>query len=104
MKATFFLKVKFMSNSVRKAPPCLHVTEKGRYSPHLVVKDDEEYLGVTFVQGKSVEFDEETDAIAMAIYEDVGYDKLVKGAEFFIMEGPHIVGEGRVENIEVMSF
>ena len=39
---------------------------------------------------------EENDMIVESIYEGVGYHKLVEGAEFFIMEGPHVVGEGIV--------
>ena len=69
---------------------------KTRYSPHLVIKGDDEYLGVTFVEGAVCEYDKEMDAIIELIYEGVGYYKLVKGAEFSIMEGPHIVGEGIV--------
>ncbi len=95
------VKVKFFSNSIRKNPPCFNADTGIRYSPHLVIKGDEEYLGVTFVDGDACVYDKEMDAIVVSVYEGVGYHKLVKGAAFLIMEGPHIVGEGIVEDIEM---
>lgn len=105
MNELYWLKVKFFSNSMGKNPPCLCINaEMGiRYSPHLVVKGDEEHLGVTFVDGDACVYDKEIDAIVVSLYEGVGYHKLVKGAEFLIMEGPHIVGEGIVEDVEIDS-
>ena len=96
MQDLYFVKVKFYSNSIRKKPPCI---DRGRYSPHLVVEGDIEYLGVTFVDGNISVFDNETDAIVVAPYDAVGYHKLVKDAKFLIKEGPHTVGEGIVEDI-----
>lgn len=34
-----------------------------RYSPHLVVKGDEEYLGVTFVDGDDCVYDKEMETL-----------------------------------------
>ena len=63
------------------------------------MKDDGEYLGVTFLDGDVCVFDKEIDAIVVSIYEGVGYYKLVKDVEFLVMEGSHIVGEGIVKEI-----
>lgn len=98
MQDLYFVKVKFYSNSIRKALPVL-TANSGRYSPHFVVEGDIEYLGVTFVDGDVSVFDKETDAIVITPYDGVGYHKLVKGAKFLIKEGPHTVGEGIVEDI-----
>ena len=100
MNELYWVKVKFFSNSIRKNPPCFNAEMGIRYSPHLVVKGDEEYLGVTFADGDACVYDKEIDAIVVSLYEGVGYHKLVKGAEFLIMEGPHIVGEGIVKDVE----
>ena len=48
MQDLYFVKVKFYSNSIRKALPVL-TAYSGRYSPHFVVEGDIEYLGVTCV-------------------------------------------------------
>ncbi len=101
MNELYWVKVKFFSNSIRKNPPSFNAEMGIRYSPHLVVKGDEEYLGVTFTDGDACVYDKEIDAIVVSLYEGVGYHKLVKGAEFLIMEGPHIVGEGMVKDVEV---
>lgn len=95
----YLVKVKFFSNSIRKNPPCFKTDTGIRYSPHLVVKGDEEYLGVSFEDGDGCEYNKEIDAIVVPLYEGVGYHKLIKGVEFLIMEGPHIVGEGMVKDV-----
>ena len=91
----YLVRVKFFKNDIREKVPNFSA-DMVRYLPHLVVKGDDEYLGVNFVDGGDCEFDEENDMIVESIYEGVGYHKLVEGAEFFIMEGPHVVGEGIV--------
>ena len=96
MQDLYFVKVKFYSNGIRKEPPCI---DKERYSPHLIVDGDIEYLGVTFIDGSISIFDTEIDAIVVAPYDGVGYYKLVKNTKFLIKEGPHTVGEGFVEDI-----
>lgn len=97
MNNLYLVKVNFFSNSIRKIPPCSKTEAGMRYSPHFVVKGDGEYLGVTFVDMDNCVFDKEFDTIVVSVYEGVGYHKLVKGTEFSIMEGPHIVGNGIVE-------
>ena len=97
MHDLYLVKVKFFSNSIREKPPCINLEMEVRYSPHLVVKGDIEYLGVSFVDGNIGVFDKEIDAIVVSIYEGVSYHKLVKDTEFWIVEGPHIVGEGIVK-------
>ncbi len=99
MNDLYLVKVKYFSNSIRKKPPCLKPEKGMRYSPHFVVKGDEEYLGVTFTDGDESVFDKEIYALAVSIYEGVGYHKLVNDAEFLIMEGPYIVGEGVVKEV-----
>ena len=47
--------VKFFSKK-RRTPPNL---TSGKYYPHLVIKGDTEYLGVTFIDGEEVVFDKE---------------------------------------------
>ncbi len=99
MHNLYLVKVKFFSSSIRKNLPCFKADTGIRYSPHFVVKGDEEYLGVSFVDGDACEYDKEIDVIVVSLYDGVGYHKLIKCAEFLIMEGPHIVGEGMVEDV-----
>ncbi len=99
MNESYWVRVKFFSNSIRKKPPCFKLDKGIRYSPHLVVRGDGEYLGVSFEDGDVCAFDEEVDAIVVPLYENVDYNKLVKDVEFSIMEGPHIVGEGIVKEV-----
>lgn len=96
---SYWVEVKFFSNSIRKKPPCFKADTGIRYSPHFVVKGDGEYLGVSFENGDICVYDKEIEAIVVPLYEGVGYHKLVKGAEFLIMEGPHVVGEGVVRDV-----
>ena len=104
MQDLYLVKVKFFSNSTRETPPCINPEMEKWYSPHLIVKGDREYLGVRFVDGNISVFDEEIDAIVVSLYEGVGYHKLVKDTEFLIMEGPHTVGEGLVEEVHKGEF
>lgn len=69
------------------------------YRPHLLVKGDTEYLGVCFINGDLSGFNQVTDALVLPVYSGVNYNKLEVGVIFFIMEGPHIVGEGIVKDI-----
>lgn len=69
----------------------------GNYRPHFVIKNDSEYLGVQFVDGEDFVFEKEILGIVQPIYtETVDYGKLIQGAEFFILEGKNLVGEGVV--------
>ena len=71
----------------------------GKYSPHIVVKGTEEHLEVNFIDGEDVIFDKPIQANALPIYETVDYSAIQAGAEFLIMEGSTIVGEGIVKEI-----
>ena len=71
----------------------------GKYSPYIVVKGSEEHLEVNFIDGEVVIFDQPIRANALPVNEDVDYSSLQVGAEFFIMEGSAIVGEGLVKEI-----
>ncbi len=84
MNDFYLIKVIFFANSIRKNLPRFNADRGIRYSPHLVIKGNEEYLGVTFVDGDACVYDKEIDAMVVSVYEGVGYHKLVKGAEFFI--------------------
>lgn len=87
------ISVTFFSGK-RETPPYLH-----NYRPHLVVKDDNEYLGVCFIEGSACEFNEAVITIVLPVYENVHYNKLAINTPFFVMEGSNIVGEGVVEDI-----
>ncbi len=65
----------------------------------MMVKGDDEYLGVRFIDGMECVFDSEDYAEVLFMYDGVAYHKLRVGTEFFIMEGGNAVGEGRVEDI-----
>ena len=87
--------VRFFSKK-RKTSPNL---TNGKYNPHLVIKGNIEYLGVTFIDGEEVAFDKEIIASALPLYEGVDYSGLTKGTKFMIMEGGNIVGEGIVNEV-----
>lgn len=92
---TLICLVTFFSKK-RKTPPNL---TNGKYNPHLVIKDDTEYLGVTFIDGEEVVFDKEIMASALPLYEEIDYSALTEGTKFMIMEGGNIVGEGIVNEV-----
>ena len=71
----------------------------GKYSPQIVVKGTDEHLEVNFIDGEDVIFDNSIRANALPINEDVDYSSLQVGAEFLILEGSLIVGEGLVKEI-----
>mgnify|MGYP000170085487 CR=1 FL=1 len=80
----------------RRTPPNLN---NGKYSPHLVIKASEQLLGVNFIDGEDVIFDKPIQANALPVYKTVDYSAIQAGAEFLIMEGGNIVGEGIVKAI-----
>ena len=80
----------------RRTPPNLN---NGMYYPHIVIKGTEEYLGINFIDGEDVIFDQQIGANALPVYETVDYSALQAGTEFLIMEGGNIVGEGIVKEI-----
>lgn len=71
----------------------------GKYRPHIVIKGTEEQLGINFIDGEDVIFNQPIRANALPVNEDVDYSSLKVGAEFLIMEGSTIVGEGIVKEI-----
>lgn len=80
----------------RRTPPNLN---NGKYCPHLVIKSSTQRLGVNFIDGEDVIFDKPTHANALPVNEDIDYSALQVGAEFLIMEGGNVVGEGIVKEI-----
>ena len=86
---TFFSKKK-------RTPPNLN---NGMYYPHFVIKGTEEYLGINFIDGEDVIFDQPVRANALPIKEDIDHSVLQVGTEFLIMEGGNVVGEGIVKEI-----
>ena len=80
----------------RRTPPNLN---NGKYCPHFVIKGAEQLLGVNFIDGEDVIFDQPVRANALTVYETVDYSALQAGTEFLIMEGGNIVGEGIVKEI-----
>lgn len=87
--------VTFFSKKNTK-PPNLN---NGKYSPHIVVKGTKEPIEVNFIDGEDVIFDKPIQANALPVYETVDYSTIQAGAEFLIMEGGNIVGEGIVKAI-----
>ena len=71
----------------------------GRYNPHIVVKCTVEHIKINFIDSEDVTFDQPIRANALPVNEDVDYSSLKVGAEFLIMEGSTIVGEGIVQEI-----
>ena len=84
----------------RRIPPNLN---NGIYYPHFVIKGTEEYLGINFIDGEDVIFDKPIQANALPVYETVDYSAIQAGAEFLIMEGGNIVGEGIVKEILIVD-
>lgn len=80
----------------RSIPPNLN---NGKYCPNLVIKGSEQLLGVNFIDGEDVIFDQPIRANALPVNEDIDYSALQAGTEFFIMEGSNVVGEGIVKEI-----
>ena len=76
----------------------LRMTGRPAYSPHLRVGPTGESLGVAFVDGNPevVSPGERGIATVLLMYERVNYAALAPGAEFEVLEGPNVVGRGRV--------
>ncbi len=80
----------------RQSPPSLR---GGLYRPHFRVGEKGEYLGVAFVDGPGqLAFGQIAKAVVVLIYcdDNFDYEPLGDGACFEVMEGPHVVGHGRV--------
>lgn len=52
-----------------------------------MVKGDNRYLGISFIEGDAMDFDIWIKCIVYLFYEKVDYSQLVVGAKFYIMEG-----------------
>lgn len=68
------------------------------YRPHIIMEDDKEYLGIRFFDIEKRELGQRGVAMIECMYEEQGvnYSKIIAGKSFKVMEGPHVVGEGRV--------
>ena len=92
-KICIYIKIKFFEDKRKTSVRFFD----GNYQPHLVIKNDSEYLGVQFIDGEEFVFEKEILRIIQPIYtETVDYSKLTIGTEFFILEGSTLVGEGIV--------
>lgn len=80
----------------RGTPPNLN---NGKYCPHFVIRGSNQLLGVNFIDGEDVIFDQPIRANALPINEDVDYSALQAGTEFLIMDSGNVVGEGIVKEI-----
>ncbi len=80
----------------RRTPPNLN---NGKYYPHLVIKSSAQQLGVNFIDGEDIIFDQPIRANALPVNEDIDYSALQAGSEFLIIEGGNVVGEGIVKEI-----
>ena len=80
----------------RRTPPNLN---NGKYYPYLVIKSSDQLLGVNFIDGEDVIFDQPIRANALPVNEDVDYSDLQADTEFLIMEDSNVVGEGLVKEI-----
>ena len=108
--ATVLTEVVFLSpaDGGRQQPPVL---TSSTYRPHVVVQErqvrqarvrdgnvvDEEYLGVTFLEGpKELRFGEPAKILLRLNYPNVDYSSLCVGASFTVREGAKVVGHGIV--------
>lgn len=90
--------VEFLSSKAGGRSLPINLDDHG-YRPHLRVLNEDEYLGVEFIEGPDEPIlpGQSTHASVRFIYwPDVNYEKLVIGAEFEILEGPTVVGKGKV--------
>ena len=87
--------VTFFSKKRRTTPNL----NNGKYCPHLVIKGSDQLLGVNFIDGEDVTFNQPIQANVLPVYETVDYSALQTGTEFLIMEGGSVVGEGVVKEI-----
>ena len=95
LSVTLLCTVRFFRGK-RILPPDLGA---GKYCPHFMIKGNDRYLGIRFTEGEKTEFDTWQKCLAAPLYADMDYSDLVGGAEFFIIEGNHKVGEGIVNKI-----
>ncbi len=99
--------IRFFEDGGRKSPVDLN---SHQYRPHFKLLEDDELLGVEFIQGSHAPVKPGESAYAIVrllYYPEVNYSKLIEGTEFSILEGAKVVGHGRVisryENNEVFD-
>ncbi len=84
----------------RQQPLNLCNDNPGQYRPHFrVIGGSGELLGVAFMDGPDdpVLPGEQTFATVQFLYAPaVSYGELLEGAQFEILEGPKVVGQGRI--------
>ena len=80
----------------RGTPPNLN---NGKYCPRLVIKGSNQMLGVNFIDGEDVIFNQAIRANVLPVNKETDYSVLQEGTNFLIMEGSTIVGEGIVKEI-----
>jgi hypothetical protein len=70
------------------------------YRPHFRVGAGE-YLGIEFVDGPGhlIAAGKVVGAKVRFVYDGVSYEQLQPGVQFQVLEGPHIVGIGVVEEL-----
>ena len=81
-------------------PPFRCVRRVRMYKPNFRVGTSDEYLGVAFIDGAPSIAPPGTDVVATIalIYEGTGVDyaQLVSHAQFEVLEGARVIGEGTV--------
>lgn len=110
-KPTLLVEIVFLAPAEggRQVPPVLGLAP--HYRPHLVVQDrsarygrlrgnvsEEDYLGVSFVEGpQKIDFGESVECVLRLDYSpDANYDALRGGATFTVREGAQVVAHGVV--------
>lgn len=98
--AEVFIELSTTDNGGRPAPLNLSNDNPGQYRPHLrVIGGAGTLLGVAFMDGPDDPIlpGQQTFATVRFLYTPaVSYAELVEGTEFEILEGPRLVGHGRV--------
>ena len=92
---TLYCRIRFFAHRRSSAPNL----NSGNYRPHLQVKGHSDYLGVCFIDGEEVVFDQVIRCSVLPLYETVDYSALTGGVSFFVLEGNKIVGEGFVDEV-----
>jgi hypothetical protein len=101
MKALVKVWFKSEEEGGRQNPPKSGV-DGGFYSPHIVIHGGNgEMLGIYFSERVDFEFGKVEFTEIRSQYPEVDYSQIVKDARFTIIEGPKVVGEGRVMAVSV---
>lgn len=101
--AEVFIQLLNTEQGGRRTPICLSTDDPSHYRPHLrVIGGNGQLLGVEFVDGPDDPVQPGGSAYATVrfFYEPaVCYAELIPGAQFEVLEGPRVVGLGRVTRI-----